>query len=185
MTKFYILLLSTLLLIACSSESTQQVESQLTVAEITMSTGDYVDQTVSLTGTVNHVCQHGGKRLFLMSMATNDRFKVEAGEVGFFDVALEGSEIKVVGVVKELKVDKAYLDNWEKEACAAEAENEAQIHAKQQEQHAEDEHAHGEGEHAENPTLKNINNLREQLVESEQTHLSFYHLEAISFEKVI
>jgi hypothetical protein len=177
MTKMYIIVLAALLLMACSNEPAQKLDAELTVAEITMSTGDYVDQTVSLTGTVNHVCKHGGKRLFLMSLATNDRFKVEAGEVGSFDATLEGSEIKVVGVVKELKVDKAYLDNWEKEVCAAEAENEAQKYA--------DNESHAQNEHAENPTLQNINNLRSALAESEGEHLSFYHLEAISFEEVM
>ena len=153
MYRLYIVLLSAFLFGACSTEAPQKVDAELTVAEITMGTGEYVDQTVSLTGTVNHVCKHGGKKLFLMSMATNDRFKVEAGEVGSFDVALEGSDIKVIGVVKELKVDKAYLDNWEKEACAAEAENEAQIHAKAEEQ--EQTHAEGmEHESARRNTLK-------------------------------
>lgn len=180
MSKWIFLLISVMMIVGCSTDSTKKIDAELTVAEINANTGEYVDKTVTLTGTVNHVCKHGGKRLFVMSEDANERFKVEAGQVGSFDVALEGSTIRVVGVVKELKVDKAYLDNWEKEACAAEAENEAQKHVSD-----DQEHTHAPSEQAENPTLQNINALRQQLAESQGTHLSFYHLEAISFEEVM
>ncbi len=180
MSKWIFLLISVLMVVGCSTDTTQQLDAELTVAEINANTGEYVEKTVSITGTVNHVCRHGGKRLFVMSDDASDRFKVEAGQVGSFDVALEGSKVRVVGVVKELKVDKAYLDNWEKEVCAAEAENEAQKYTSDNEGEE-----HAGNEQANNPTLQNINALRQELVTSEQTHLSFYHLEAISFEEVM
>lgn len=182
MSKWFILFISVLMVISCSTDSAQQqqVDADLDVAQINANTSEYVDKTVSVTGTVNHVCRHGGKRLFVMSDDANDRFKVEAGQVGSFDVALEGSKVRVVGVVKELKVDKAYLDTWEKEVCAAEAENEAQKFASEHE--GQD---HAGNEQADNPTLQNINMLRQELVDSEQAHLSFYHLDAISFEEVM
>lgn len=181
MKKFYVLLLGAFLLVACSTETPQKANAELTVAQINANTSAYVGQTVSITGTVNHVCRHGGKRLFVMGENSQESFKVEAGTVGSFDVALEGSEIRVTGVVQELKVDKAYLDNWEKEVCATEAENEAIKHAGGN----NTSEAHAEQEMAENPTLQNINSLRQELTESNKEYLSFYHLEATSFEEIL
>jgi len=121
---------------------------------------------------VDHVCKHGGKRMFIMGDKPEDRVKVESGEkIAAFDVALEGSDVKVIGVGQITKIDEAYLDNWEAEALAEEEE-----HTEGEEEGAGDDHHGG--------ALEQIAALRKQLEDSDREYLGFYHVECVSFEEL-
>ncbi len=138
------------------------------------STADYAGTAITVTGTVDHVCKHGGKRLFIMGEDPEIRFKITAGEsIGAFERELEGSDITVTGLVEEQIIDEAYIASLETEA-AAEAE-EAHEHEEVVEGEAEEHHA-GEGEQAAH--------LRQMLAESGEDQLSFYSLDCSSFEIV-
>ena len=154
-------------IIACTSQATKEAATVISLSELTAQTGDFVGKTVQVTGTVGHVCKHGGKRMFFAGETPEQRFKITTGEaVEVFDVALEGSEVEVVGIVEELRVDEDYLDNWETNATGGEDQS-----------HAEVEHHHQD-------TLDQINALREQLAESEKEYLSFYSIKCVSLKEL-
>ena len=106
MLKNLALIAMTLLLIAgCSGDNTDQAAAdhghdhdghthaqdadhpaQLTIAEFNKDGEAYEGKLVEIVGTVDHVCKHSGKRIFIHGDNAEDRVKVEAGEVGTFDV---------------------------------------------------------------------------------------------------
>mgnify|MGYP002635480770 CR=1 FL=1 len=98
MTKkilFGVLALS--LLIACNNQNTEEATA-ITTSEFATVASDMLDKTVSIEGTVMHVCKHGGKKMFI----NEDRVKVIASEkLAAFDQALEGSTIIVTGIIRE------------------------------------------------------------------------------------
>jgi hypothetical protein len=171
-----LLAITTLLLAACGGENVQQAPVEVTIEEFNANTADFVGKTLVLTGIVDHVCKHGGKRMFVMGTTPDERVKIEAGEVGSFDVALEGSEVRVEGVVMELRIDDAYLDNWEEEACSEESRDMAKVG-----QGGGEEEAH-DGEHEK--TLEQIESMRQKLADSGKDYLGYYHLECVSFREL-
>jgi len=142
------------------------------IAALIGSTADYVGKEISVTGTVNHVCKHGGKKLFMMGDDPEGRFKVTAGEsVGAFELELEGSTITVTGIVEEEIINEATICALEGGSSAEEAEEAA--HEEGADETTEEHHA-GEGEQAAH--------LRQMLTESGEDELSFYSLDCSSFE---
>lgn len=85
------------LLVACNNQSTEE-STAITSAEFASVAENLVDQTVSLEGTVMHICKHGGKKLFI----NEDRVKVIASEtLASFDLTLEGSSVIIKGIIRE------------------------------------------------------------------------------------
>jgi hypothetical protein len=172
-----------IVLLACSNEVAEnkpavdvaeEKPTEISLASLVENTSEYVGREVSVTGTVDHVCKHGGKRMFIIDENPEHRFKITAGEaVGAFDISLEGSDVQVRGLVQEQKVDEGYLDNWETE-LSEKAESDAE--------HESD--SNGEDEDHHKSTQNQIQTLRHQLAESEDGCLSFYSLECQSFETV-
>ncbi|MBC8487208.1 MAG: hypothetical protein H8D45_14360 [Bacteroidetes bacterium] len=169
---------------SASSESTEQepIDEQITitVAEFDKGAADYVGKEVKISGTVDHTCKHGDKRMFIIDEDTEGRVKINAGEsILGFDAELEGSQVMVIGVVDELVVDEAYLDKWEKEVIEETGE-EHKIHDGKHEK----ENQEGEDEDDTSHELERIKNLRQQLAESGKVHLTFYSIECISYEVI-
>ena len=163
---------------AAETETAEATPTAITLAELATNTADYVGQTVAVSGTVDHVCKHGGKRMFLIDATPDHRFKITAGDaVGAFDVALEGSDVQVVGVVAEQRIDEAYLDAWEAESSEQKPEVAHEGHEHTAEGAAAD--------HTEEDTQQQIESMRQRLAESGQDHLSFYSLECLSFEEEV
>ena len=188
MSKKLLLLAAMALLIAgCSGEKAETTETAeaatteaapvvVTVADFNAHAADYVEKAVTVSGTVDHVCKHGGKKMFIMGEDPSERLKIEVGEgIPAFDIALEGSKVKITGVCKVFKMDAAYLDNWESEACSAEAKTIT----------GAGEHHDEEGEHDEvAETQAKIDAMRKQLAESGEEYIGFYHVAAVSFEEL-
>jgi len=138
--------------------------SEVTVNELLADAGPFVEQAVSVKGTVVHVCRHGGQRLFIVGEDTEERMRCTTGEdIAEFSVDLEGSQVEITGIVKELIIDETYLAEWETEVMEGTTEHErgegheggvGHVHAEgeehahgEAEDHAEgEEHAHGEAE---------------------------------------
>lgn len=97
MTKRILLgILALGMLVACNNQNDKA--TSVTTAEFETVAANLLDQTVSIEGTVMHVCKHGGKKMFL----NDDNVKIIASEkIGVFDSALEGSTVTVKGIVRE------------------------------------------------------------------------------------
>lgn len=188
---------------ADTESAEQEINAELvslTIADFDEQAANYVGKEVQIAGLVNHTCKHGGKRMFIIDVETEQTVKIEAGEnITSFDAELEGSEVIVNGIINELIIDEAYLLEWE-----AEIEEEMKNPTEEVEEIEtaeggdEVEHAEGEGEgeheHASGGLgekadmgehisgLEKIENYRNQIKESDKDHLSFYSVECISFE---
>lgn len=171
MQKLFAIFLSVLIFVACSNEVPQEEAATLTVAEITAKTSEYVGKTISITGTVVHVCKHGGKRLFMVGEDSKERFKVTAGtSVGSFDVKLEGSDVVVTGLVEEQRVDEAFLNSWEEEITA---ETKPEVGHEGHDQGEKEEDNEGDQK-------KKIEAMRKKLVDSGKEYLSFHSMKCES-----
>jgi len=175
MKKLYTVILGALIFVACSSDTQQNETAKLTVAEISAKASEYVGKSVAVSGTVVHVCKHGGKRLFMVSEDSKNRFKLTAGiSVGSFDVKLEGSDILATGIVEEQRVDEAFLNSWEEEITPEtkpEVSHEAHDKGEEKEDHDED-------------PKKKIDAMRIKLAESGKEYLSFYSIKCESFKEL-
>ena len=70
-----------------------------------------VDKEVVVKGTVSHVCKHSGARCFLMGSTEDISIRVEAGEeIGSFMQEQLGSELEIVGILREVAVGDANHD---------------------------------------------------------------------------
>lgn len=177
------------LLVACTN-SQKKAEKDgseetvtLSVNDFTSKAGDYVGQEIVIKGTVSHVCKHGGKRMFIFDDNEDNRVKIETGEgISSFDASLEGSDIEVKGVLKELVIDETYLTEWELEV------NEEMNNPKADTAASAGHESGGLGESADQgehiSALESIENYRKQIKESGKDHLSFYSVECTSYELI-
>ena len=194
--------LMALLFTACGQQESQDTDGAAgDVMKVTMlleQPEEMNDKEVMLEGTVTHVCKHGGRRLHLTDVDTNEKIRVEAPEaMPAFARELEGSDIVVTGVLKETRIDAAYLDEWEAEirqAAEESAEEAAHDHAGQDLAEHEAEMNQMEGEMAEGEEVAEDNDghvepqgmdavmaMRKELEESGKPYLSEWHIECVTY----
>ena len=191
MKKVFLLLSVTMLLFACGNEANneatenkeaskqekEQSTTTLKAHELLEEGEKYVGETVTVEGTAVHVCQHGGKRMFLNSGNSDERLKAVANEeLGNFKTEDEGNTFLVTGTVEEQRIDNEYLDNWEQE-----------IKDDLGDDHTIHDGDHGEGDshddHTKNEDLAKVENMRKEIEESEKDYLSIFSLKAESYKK--
>jgi len=192
-----ILSLSILLALAvsCGQQSNKTTDlgelqvSEVTVESLLADASPFVEQPVSVKGTVVHVCRHGGQRLFVVGEDGEDRFRITVGEnISEFDVELEGSKIEVNGIVKELIIDETYLAEWEA-GLGEESEHDRGEGHEGGVGHGDD---HGEAPEGEEhdaeeqmaSQLQRIQDVRDEIAASGKDHLSDYWLETIEFKVI-
>ncbi len=188
--KLIIVIFISALLISCGNNGSQkkdqaEVETEntvvdpivITVAEFSDKAGELVGKLVTIEGMVDHVCAHGGKRMFIIDEDTDGRVKIVVGEdLPSFDTELEGSEIKILGTVDELVINEEYLANWESELTAEPGKSKGISDGT-----GKGEHKGGslgdkadQGEHVKE--LEKIKQYREKIAASGDNHLSFYSI---------
>jgi hypothetical protein len=124
MKKLLSLTLIACFFLACGnkqkSETIQPEAVVYTVEELIPVAEQNQDQAVIVTGLVEHVCMHSGKRCFIVGADESLSLRIEAGEaIGSFDQELIGSTIKVKGVLKEqTRLSSEDLDEREQTALA-------------------------------------------------------------------
>ena len=111
MKKVVILLFVGVLFLGCSNrqkeknaENTEKEAVVYSIDDLYTKAGDLEGQEVVVKGTVMHVCKQGGGRCFLMGSTEDVNIRVEAGEkIGAFSQEQMGSELEIVGILKEVK----------------------------------------------------------------------------------
>jgi hypothetical protein len=192
MTRIFSLLIVFVLAVSCGQQTrntaglSELEASEVTVEELLADAGPFVEQPVSVKGTVVHVCRHGGQRLFIVGEDGENRFRITVGEnISEFDIELEGSVIEVNGIVKELIIDETYLAEWEAEAGKGPKLDRGEGH--------EGGVGHGDnhGEAPEQDTeeqqasqLQRIQQVRNEIAASGRDHLSDYWIETIDFKVI-
>ena len=136
--------------------------------------GEYVGKTIKLKGIVDHICEHGGKKMFLVEEKSDARVKITPDEnLAAFNQDLVGETVEVIGVVKEFRLDEDYLIEME-EKIKADSKEESEIHM--------GEHKGDKEEHSAEDQMEQVNNLRKKLKDSGKDHLSYYSVEATSYK---
>ena len=156
---------------SCTGEQTEEnrtettVETEQTIPEIALGefdtkAGEFVDQEIMIAGIVDHVCEHGGKKLFIVSDEGNVHVESETR----FNDSLAGSEILVTGIVREERLDEAYCLKMEEDNIKSHSEGETN-----------DELFERKKEH--------IASLRDSMKTAGIDHISNYSLEYVSHKE--
>ena len=194
MKQLVVIALAAVLLTACGQQNQEQdtaaaAGSASTVSALLTDAETNIDKEVTIEGLVTHVCKHGGRRVHVTDIETNEKIRVEAPEeMPAFARELEGSDIVVTGLLRETRIDAAYLDEWEQEILTAQGEEEAshdhagQDLAKHEKESTEGaENAEDNDGHVEPQGMDAVNNLRAELAESGKPYLSRWHLDCVSY----
>lgn len=142
---------------------------------------------ITISGTVDHVCKHGGQKLFIVDENSDARIKITPNdEIAAFNTDLVGETIKITGIVEEMRVDEDYLREWEEEVKAGAEEEivgEGKRHGDGKGESAD------EGDHSEEQEdidiqdeLDQIARMRTRVEESEKGYLSFYSIMALEYK---
>ena len=133
MNKLALFSLFALILFSCGNQKSKkqtvvQVEPEvivITVDDLYKNATDLAGKEVVVKGTVMHICKSGGERCFIMGSNEDVVIRIEAGEkIGAFDQELMGSDIEVVGVLREVKTEaEAHNPSEHHDGEAAEAEH--------------------------------------------------------------
>ena len=156
-------------------------ETAMSIDEVLEKAADLVEQTVVIEGVCTHTCSHGAKKMFLVGSDDSKTLRIEAGELGAFDTKVVNNVVTVKGIIKEERIDEAYLQDWE-----------ARLNAQTEEKHGNgdgeggcDTEKNARGETA-NTTEGRIADFRAKIAaEKEATgkeYLAFYHVVANSYE---
>lgn len=162
---------------ASLADSTEIQPIMLAVADFDSVAPTLVDKPVKIKGMVSHTCRHGGKRLFLIDTNPDIGVEVTAGDkITKFEQEMEGSDVLVSGIIRELRIDEPFLSNWEKE-LAEKGKSENKVHKN----HDPEKDPEGENIAAEK---EQIEGYRTQLKEAGVDHLSFFSVECEAIEEI-
>ena len=197
MRKITLLLFVAVALVACNNSKpgaqnadTNQPQT-MTVDQFFEKGESLIGKTIAVEGVADHVCKHGGKRMFILGSTPENRLKITTGEgIASFDVAYEGSKIVVEGAVEMLKMDSVYLANWEmelteqaheKEHGEGDGHGEGEGDGKGEgDGHDHDHSTHGEqadmGEHI--PGMEKVNKYKEEIKTNELGYIPIYSVVA-------
>ena len=174
-----------LVMVSCGGGKKQQAAEEAVVAmsidDVMAKASGLVEQEVTIEGVCTHTCSHGAKKMFLVGSDDTKTLRIEAGELGAFDTKVVNNVVTVKGIIKEERIDEAYLVDWE-------------TRLKNQ---TEEKHGNGDGEggcdteknargETANTAEGRIADFRAKIAaEKEATgkeYLSFYHVVATSYE---
>ena len=215
-TRIFSLIILLVLAVSCGQQTNKTTDlSDLEVSEVSVETlladaSPFVEQPVSLKGTVVHVCRHGGQRLFIVGEDGENRFRITVGEnISEFDIELEGSMIEVNGIVRELIIDETYLAEWEAEVSEGSKHDRGEGHeggvghgddhgeasVEGHDADSDNDHADGHEDHGEEEgepdtetqiasQLQKIQDVRDEIAASGKDHLSDFWIETIEFKVI-
>lgn len=169
------------LFFSCSSRNNQKKDAKseelaaLTVEEVQAQGNDLVGKEVVIKGTVTHVCKESGARCFVMGANEDNSIRIEAGKIGSFSQEQMGSDIKVRGILREVKLDSQDLAAMEKSAAeGGSANKEHALGHDGQSMHAVD-----GGKHDSLTKAKKLAEMSQKLSESKEAYLPVYYLEGV------
>lgn len=183
MKKVSTLLFIALVLFSCGTkkqkenqETTTNKLTAISVDKILSNTSDYVNKEVMVEGLVNHVCSHSGKRMFVLGENPDNALKITPNnKIGIFDKKLEGNTVIIKGVLKELIIDDEYVAQLEQET-AENMDNEA-FH-----DHSDGGHEEEEEAAVDSSKIKQIEQMKADIAESEKGFVTQYWIEASKVE---
>ena len=174
-----------LVMVSCGGGKKQQAAEEAVVAmsidDVMAKASGLVEQEVTIEGVCTHTCSHGAKKMFLVGSDDTKTLRIEAGELGAFDTKVVNNVVTVKGIIKEERIDEAYLVDWETRLKNQTEEK----HGNEEGEGGCDTEKNARGETA-NTAEGRIADFRAKIAaEKEATgkeYLSFYHVVATSYE---
>ena len=174
-----------LVMVSCGGGKKQQAAEEAVVAmsidDVMAKASGLVEQEVTIEGVCTHTCSHGAKNMFLVGSDDTKTLRIEAGELGAFDTKVVNNVVTVKGIIKEERIDEAYLVDWETRLKNQTEEK----HGNEEGEGGCDTEKNARGETA-NTAEGRIADFRAKIAaEKEATgkeYLSFYHGVATSYE---
>ena len=137
--------------------------AEIALADFESKAGNFVNKEVKISGIVDHLCKHSGKKILLVD--GDNSLHVFSDER--YDEALSGSQVSIIGLVEEEKIDEAYLTEWWNHAQGS----------------------HGEGTDADKEYLANlkieIQAIRDSLKNEGVEYFSEYSLKYVSHKEKV
>jgi len=148
--------------------------TEISVQDVFKSGETHIGEQIQLKGLLIGVCHHGGKKGFFKSEdGKSQTLRVEIVDGRPFERMDVGKTMLIKGTLQELRIDEAYLNEWEAEVTQAHHEHESS------KTYCEGSCATGKEE---TPDLKRIQNIRKQLEESGEAYLSVVWVDATDWE---
>lgn len=190
-TKLMILFAAAAMLVACGGNNskkaadntaeTTQAATAMEIDAVLAGADTLAGQEVVLEGICTHICKHGGTKIFMMGSDDTKTLRIEAAKLGSFDQKCVNSIVKVKGILREERIDEAYLQRWEATVAAQTAEQHGETEAGCDTEKA----ARGE---TGNTVAERIADFRTKIAARKaavgKEYLSFYFVEALSYEVV-
>jgi len=99
--KILLFMFMATLMVGCNTSS-----NKVKVADLYGSGKKFVDQEVVVEASVMHICQNGGKKMFIAGKDLDKLVKVvHTDSEVVFDPELEGEEILIKGIVKKMVIE--------------------------------------------------------------------------------
>ena len=172
MKKLVLFSLFALIMFSCGNQKSKKqtvVEAEpeiivLTVDDLYKKAADLADKEVVVKGTVMHICKSSGERCFIMGSTEDVVIRIEAGEkIGSFNQELMGSDIEIVGVLREVKTE-------------ADAHNPGEHHDGEN-----DEADHGDGKNSEDVDTEEAHKV---IAESQEEAEVVYFIEGLKSKEL-
>jgi hypothetical protein len=136
------------------------VEKAMTISDVFENAEKHIGKEVIVKGTVEHVCSHSGRRCFIFD--GKNSIRVEAtGNITSFKKELSGTDIVVMGVLRERQVPKQFIDEMEQKT-----------------------HERMEGGEHCNAELAEIQQMRDWMREKNKSYYSVWYMDGTDYEMV-
>ena len=159
----------------------QEAPAALEIDQVLASADSLANQEITMEGICTHTCKHGATKIFMMGSDDTKTIRVEAAGLGSFDQKCINNIVRVKGILREERVDEAYLQRWEASVAASTAEQHGDGEAGCDTEKA----ARGE---TGNTVEERIADFRQKIAARKEAtgkdYLSFYFVEALAYEVV-
>lgn len=172
---FIVLLMALPVFITAQDKNVKELKpTTIKLKDFEHKAGQYIGRPMEVTGIVDHVCKHGGKKMFLVDESSDARVKITTGDdMAAFTQNLVGETVRVRGMVVEQRVDEEYINEMEDKAASGISKKEGDgLHLKGEKEN-ENNNASAQSDKAEK--------LREELKKSGNDYISFFSIKATEF----
>jgi len=138
---------------------------------------DLNGKIVKISGLVDHICKHGGKRLMLVGQNPDEHIRVEAGDKPPFQEDVVGTNIEVTGKFVAEKIDSIYLANWEEEIKQKTIEGDKTVETRHIEGNGKHEQGEGEGQKDITEVLAKIQQMRNEINTNGKGYIGNFSIE--------
>jgi len=159
-------------LIACNKAEDAVVKEEVqtvSIDKLFAEDFEYTESKIAVEGLCVHVCTHSGKKMFLVGDDSDNMIQIFVdGDITTFPLELEGSSVKVVGVLNEEKIDMEYVLMLEEELALEESE-----------------HSHSDGHSCEfEENMNKLTLMKEKIERSAKGYLPRYTMKATEYIEI-